>query len=119
MSLYSQPVFSGFVARCLMLAVLLSAMAEVVAETERDEEPEADAAEDVEAPRIYRTREEQREAGLQTEITPWLTLSGLLEGEIETERFIPQDRGPALKARSDSATLQLGLLVDLFGLAEG
>ncbi|MEW8586678.1 MAG: LbtU family siderophore porin, partial [Candidatus Thiodiazotropha sp.] len=48
-----------------------------------------------------------------------LTLSGLLEGEIETERFIPRDRGPALKARSDSATLQVGFLVDLFGLAEG
>ncbi|MBT2970801.1 MAG: LbtU family siderophore porin [Candidatus Thiodiazotropha sp. (ex Ctena orbiculata)] len=119
MSLHSHPVFSGFVARCLMLAVSLSAMAELMAETEKDDEPEADAAEEIEAPRIYRTREEQREAGLQTEITPWLTLSGLLEGEIETERFIPRDRGPALKARSDSATLQVGFLVDLFGLAEG
>ncbi|MES9992672.1 MAG: LbtU family siderophore porin [Candidatus Thiodiazotropha sp.] len=78
-----------------------------------------ESAETDEAQRIYRTREEQREAGLQTEITPWLTLSGLFEGEIETERFIPRDRDPALKARADSATLQLGVLLDLFGLAEG
>jgi hypothetical protein len=76
------------------------------------------SAESEQVQRIYRTREEQREAGLQTAITPWLTVSGLLEGEIQTDRFIPYDRGPVLKARDDNATLQLGLLVDLFGLAE-
>jgi hypothetical protein len=69
--------------------------------------------------RIYRTRDEQREAGLETEVTPWLTLSGLLEGEVLTDRFIPLDRDGAIKARERSATLQFGAVVDLFGLAEG
>jgi hypothetical protein len=65
-----------------------------VAETESEEAQAEDSAESIEAQRIYRTSEVQREAGLQTEITPWLTVSGLLEGEILTDRFIPRDRGP-------------------------
>ncbi|MCU7931312.1 MAG: LbtU family siderophore porin [Candidatus Thiodiazotropha sp. (ex Codakia rugifera)] len=68
--------------------------------------------------RIYRTRDEQREAGLQREITPWLTLSGLLEGEVLSERFDPRERHPNIKASESNATLQLGLIADLFALAE-
>jgi hypothetical protein len=85
---------------------------------ESEEEGREDSPESSEVEKKYRTREEQREAGLQTEITPWLTLSGLLEGETTSDRFFPQDRGAAFKIRDDSATLQLGLIVDLFGLAE-
>jgi hypothetical protein len=102
----------------LLLVLSSSLVAEEIAETEPEEEMAEESAEPADAQRIYRTSEEQREAGLQTEITPWLTVSGLLEGEIQTERFIPQDRGPVRKARDDNATLQLGLIVDLFGLAE-
>jgi hypothetical protein len=95
-----------------------SLAAEGISETEPEEELTEEATESADGQRTYRTSEEQREAGLQTEVTPWLTLSGLLEGEIKTDRFIPQDRAPALKARDKNATLQLGLIVDLFGLAE-
>ncbi|MEW8507735.1 MAG: LbtU family siderophore porin [Candidatus Thiodiazotropha sp.] len=104
---------------CLLGAVSCYLAAEEMTETEPQRESAEMLAEPDVTQRIYRTREEQREAGLETEITPWLTVTGLLEGEIETERFIPRDRGPALKARDDSATIQLGLLVNLFGLAEG
>jgi hypothetical protein len=103
----------------LFVASYFSVAAMVMADTEPREVPADDISGPTENQRIYRTREEQREAGLQTEILPWLTVSGLLEGEIQTDRFIPRDRGAALKTRSDSATLQLGLFVDLFGLAKG
>jgi hypothetical protein len=66
----------------------------------------------------YRTRVEQCEGCLLREIIPWLTLSGLLEGETKSDRYFPQDRGAAFKIRDDNASLQLGLIVDLFGLAE-
>jgi len=61
--------------------------------------------------RIYRTREEQREAGLQREVTPWLTVSGLAEGEILFEDFDTKE-GPADDSgRDDSASLQLGFIL--------
>ncbi|MGD9172470.1 MAG: hypothetical protein PVI97_20830 [Candidatus Thiodiazotropha sp.] len=91
----------------LFVASYFSVAAMVMADTEPREVPANDISGPTENQRIYRTREEQREAGLQTEILPWLTVSGLLEGEIQTDRFIPRDRGAALKTRSDSATLQL------------
>jgi hypothetical protein len=71
-----------------------------------------------EGQRIYRTREEQRAAGLQRDITPWLTLSGLLEGELQSDRYIPREGGSALKERTDNANLQFGLIADLFEFAE-
>jgi hypothetical protein len=101
-----------------MLTLSHSLVAEEITEPETEVELTEESAETDDAQRIYRTSEEQREAGLQTEITPWLTVSGLLEGEIQTDRFIPRDRGPVRKGRDDNATLQLGLIVDLFGLAE-
>ncbi|MCU7935090.1 MAG: LbtU family siderophore porin [Candidatus Thiodiazotropha sp. (ex Dulcina madagascariensis)] len=68
--------------------------------------------------RIYRTREEQREAGLKREITPWLTLSSLLEGEVLFDEFDTRETHPDIKASEDSASLQLGLVADLFEWAE-
>ncbi|MES9946739.1 MAG: LbtU family siderophore porin [Candidatus Thiodiazotropha sp.] len=121
MPLRSQKVLLSLVTHtlCLLLAVSPTLAAQEMSEPEQDEELTADAVEESGPTRIYRTREEQREAGLETEITPWLTLSGLLEGEVLTDRFIPQDRDGAIKARERNATLQFGLTVDLFGLAEG
>jgi hypothetical protein len=101
-----------------MLMVSSCLVAEEIAEVSPEGELADATAESTQVQRIYRTSEEQREAGLQTEIAPWLTVSGLLEGEIQTDRFIPRDRGPVLKARDDNATIQLGLIADLFGLAE-
>jgi hypothetical protein len=118
MFLLAQRISVSLVRLCLLVVASCSLAAEESTETELEKEITEESMESAEVQRIYRTREEQREAGLQTEITPWLTLSGLLEGEIQTDRFIPRDRGPVLKAREDSATLQLGMVVDLFGLAE-
>jgi len=69
--------------------------------------------------RLYRTREEQREAGLKTEITPWLTASGLVEAELSYDDYSIDPGHDDLSGREDSATLQLGLIIDLFSLAEG
>ena len=62
--------------------------------------------------RIYRTREEQREAGLQRKLTPWLTVSGLLEGELLYEDFDAKTGQADDSGRDESASLQLGLIVD-------
>ena len=62
--------------------------------------------------RIYRTREEQREAGLQREITPWLKLSTLLEGELQHETLKTEAPSRKYKASEDSVTLQFGFLMD-------
>ncbi|MCH7815680.1 MAG: hypothetical protein IIC60_03815, partial [Proteobacteria bacterium] len=50
----------------------------------------ADLITDIEVERVgnYRTREDRREAGLGTEITDWLTFSGLVE--VETFREVTQ-----------------------------
>lgn len=106
MSQHSPMIEKGWIGLCLMLVM-----------------PTTPAAEELlvsgyENPRIYRTREEQREAGLHREITPWLSLSGLLEGEIQSNRFIPRNGESAIKTRERNATLQLGLNVDLFDMAE-
>ncbi|MES9971644.1 MAG: LbtU family siderophore porin [Candidatus Thiodiazotropha sp.] len=121
MPLDRQKNLLGLVTLCLCLILLVSPAlaAQEASESEQDQTSGADQAGESAPKRIYRTREEQREAGLETEITPWLTLSGLLEGEVLTDRFIPQDRDGAIKARERNATLQFGLVADLFGLAEG
>jgi len=68
--------------------------------------------------RLYRTREEQREAGLQTDITDWLAVSGLAEAELSHDRFeIVRGQGDE-RLRDEAISLQFGALVDLFGLAE-
>jgi len=67
--------------------------------------------------RIYRTREEQREAGLQRQITPWLTVSGLAEGEVLYEDFDTKEGKADDSGRDDSASLQLGLTVSPFEFA--
>jgi len=61
--------------------------------------------------RIYRTREEQRDAGLKRQITPWLNLSGLVEGEVLYEDFDTKEGKADDSGRDDSAGLQLGFIV--------
>ncbi|MCU7839629.1 MAG: LbtU family siderophore porin [Candidatus Thiodiazotropha sp. (ex Troendleina suluensis)] len=104
---------SGFLS--LILAMVVSCGFADEIDDEVHTEIPSDQADSV---RIYRTRDEQREAGLQREITPWLTLSGLLEGEVLSARFDPRERHPDIKASESNATLQLGLIADLFALAE-
>ena len=67
--------------------------------------------------RLYRTREEQREAGLQRRITPWLTVSGLAEGEVLYEDFDTKEGKADDSGRDDSASLQLGFIVSPFEFA--
>lgn len=69
-----------------------------------------DAVHQAQSIRIYRTREEQREAGLHRRITPWLTVSGLVESEALYEDF-DTDRGKSDDSgHDDSASLQLGFI---------
>lgn len=58
--------------------------------------------------RLYSTREEQREAGLQRRLTPWLTLSGLAELEITADRFSSTTSRDYLD--ETDATVQIGLI---------
>lgn len=61
--------------------------------------------------RLYRTREEQRDAGLKRALTPWLTLSGLAEIELADEDFDARGSESDDSARESSASLQLGFLL--------
>lgn len=75
-----------------------------------------DASED--EARLFTTPEEKREAGRRTEITPWLTAYGLVEAEFFYEDY-DIDRGrDDDSGRYDVTTVQLGLVADLFELAE-
>jgi hypothetical protein len=71
------------------------------------------AAADEEAVRAYTTREERREAGLQHELTPWLTVAGLAEIEQAMQRYDLHDTPDTGHDDDLSASLQLGLDLDL------
>ena len=88
-----------------------------VADTEKDT-PLDKALEEFPTTRIYQTREEQREAGLKREITPWLTLSGLAEAELSYDDFDSKQGRAESSGRDDSATLQLGLILSPLDFAE-
>lgn len=68
--------------------------------------------------RLYRTREEQRDAGLKRQITPWLTISGLVEGETLYQDFDTKEGKADDSGRDDSANLQLGFIASPFDLAK-
>ncbi|UCC56955.1 MAG: LbtU family siderophore porin [Gammaproteobacteria bacterium] len=69
--------------------------------------------------RIYRTREERREAGLKHEITDWLTLSGLLELEYEFQRFSHNDTSSHSHDDDFTKTLQIGAELHPFSWMKG
>jgi len=62
--------------------------------------------------RLYRTRSERREAGLDREITPWLRFSGLAEFEALGETFSAEDLDENITATEESAVIQLGLVAE-------
>ncbi len=70
---------------------------------------EGDGRED--SARLYRTREEQREAGLHRELTPWLGYSGLLELEWTRDRMSVDQAENHIREVESSATAQLALTV--------
>ena len=73
-----------------------------------DELQRVESAVDVLPARIYSTPAERRDAGLGTEITEWLTASGLLEIETGNSRENYSGRSDRRTSETDE-TLQLGL----------
>lgn len=92
--------------------------AEPAAENVMENVPVEADLEKAQTVRIYRTREEQRDAGLERRITPWLTLSGLVEGETLYEDFDTKEGKSDGSGRDDSASLQLGFIVSPFKFAK-
>lgn len=80
-----------FAGLMLLASLIVSYSTELSAaateETSFKDAPVEKALDKEESIRIYRTREEQRSSGLQRQITPWLTVSGLAEGEVLYEDF--------------------------------
>ncbi len=65
---------------------------------------------DDESVRLYRTRAEKREAGLHRQLTPWLTLSGLVELEWNKDRFSVARNADVIRQEEQAMTVQLGLI---------
>jgi len=59
--------------------------------------------------RLYRTPQEQRDAGSEHEITSWLTISGLVETERQEERLRLENSGKTDHFADTATTLQMGL----------
>ncbi len=70
--------------------------------------PPSSAASEEDSVRLYRTREEQREAGLARQLTPWLSATTLLEAETGRERVAVDDARNFWRHESN-ASLQIGL----------
>jgi len=71
-------------------------------------------AEEIKSEHIYRSPEERREAGLQTEITDWLTFSGLIEVEWARDLLVYGESTPDVKILSNVEALQLGFEASFF-----
>ena len=69
--------------------------------------------------RLYSTRSEQREAGLNHQLTPWLTAGGLAEFEWDSDRFRFSNRHPNRTNRETSANIQLNATVTPWSFAKG
>lgn len=65
---------------------------------------------DDESVRLYRTRAEKREAGLHRQLTPWLTLSGLVELDWNKDRFAVAGNTDGIRQQDEAMTVQLGLI---------
>lgn len=88
--------FPGIVFFGLLLPSLLFA----------DELEEVEQAEDIQPAKFYSTPAERREAGMGTELTDWLTVSGLIE--IETAHAWDSFRGGSSEDEQTDENLQLG-----------
>ena len=100
------------------LRVAADAPAPALAGAEIAADPGGTTIDEPEAIRIYKTPAERREAGLRTEIAPWLTVYGLAEAELYYDDFEVERGRDSDSGRDDVVTLQLGLVVDLFELAD-
>ena len=69
--------------------------------------------------RLYRTRSERREAGLQHQLAPWLTFSGLAELEAIGETFSVEDQPENVRDSESVAAIQLGLIATPLDWLEG
>jgi len=98
-------------AAALVWVLLSSVLALAADEVVRD-----DAAEPA---RIYTTREERREAGVEHRLTKWLTLSALAELEYLDERFRLFDTASRTRTDDFSKTLQLGVELAPWPWAKG
>jgi len=67
---------------------------------------------DIKSEFIYRSPEERREAGLKTELTDWLTFSGLVEIERVNEKSIYVSDIPDIEIDDDTEVLQLGFEIE-------
>lgn len=102
----------GFGLYCA-LGICLTGLAPVCAS---EESPIDEALEEEETgeegSRLYRTRSERREAGLDREILPWLRFSGLAELEAIGETFAVEESDENLTATEEAAVVQLGLVAE-------
>ncbi len=69
----------------------------------------SDSGEDPASGRIYSTREERRQAGLDHELTDWLTVGALGELEYQDERFTTRSAPSKTGSGDFSRTLELAL----------
>lgn len=92
------------------LSIAFSVCLPAFADMPLSDTPLQKAETDTQSKRLYRTRKEQREAGLQRQITAWLTASGLIEGEVLYADFNTKSGRAVDSGRESSATLQLGLI---------
>ncbi len=72
--------------------------------------PSLGATVDDESVRLYRTRAEKREVGLHTPLTPWLTLSGLVELEWNKDRFSVARSADVTRKEDRAMKVQTGLI---------
>ncbi|MBK1730831.1 hypothetical protein CKO41_03230 [Thiococcus pfennigii] len=63
--------------------------------------------------RVYRTLEEQQDAGDRIELTPWLHVNGLIELEATRERLTRHSDNGHDRVRDEQLTVQLGVHADL------
>ncbi len=111
------PVHGAF---CALLAAVCPAQAQAEAPVDEplSDRPVEEALADTPTRRLYRTREEQREAGLERRITPWLTASGLVEFELLYQDFDAKGGASDDTGRDDSAAVQLGLVATPWELSK-
>lgn len=67
--------------------------------------------------RLYRTRDEKREAGVRRQWTPWLSTTSLAELEWESEKYSGPDSQQTIS--EEIATLQLGVKLEPADLLTG
>jgi hypothetical protein len=110
-TLQSAPSLTGMALFICLITSYSDELSAAAADDIQDTTAVESALDNSRTSRLYRTREEQRDAGLQRKITPWLTVSGLAEGEVQYEDFDTKEGTADDSGRDDSASLQTGLIL--------